>query len=129
MADTRHPWKYNTEGERIDAKNAAQLRYRQSDKYREAYLKSHLKRTYNITLEDYQALLAIQNYQCAICKIDGDYRSWKDGRQQRIPFCVDHCHNTGQVRGLLCNKCNVAIALLNENINSLTNAINYLMEN
>ena len=39
---------------------------------------------------------------------------------------VDHCHTTNKVRGLLCQKCNTAIGLLEDNITSLENAIKYL---
>lgn len=110
-----------------DAKKA-EKKYKASSKGRETYLRNHLKRKYNITLEYYKELLNIQDNKCAICLSDGDYRSWKDGRQQRIPFCVDHDHYTGNVRGLLCNKCNIGIAMLKEDIAILTNAINYLLE-
>lgn len=41
-------------------------------------------------------------------------------------LCVDHCHETGEVRGLLCSKCNTAIGMFQEDINVMYRAIEYL---
>lgn len=41
-------------------------------------------------------------------------------------WCVDHNHDTGQVRGILCNPCNLAIGLLNDNLDGVMNAVRYL---
>lgn len=70
-------------------------------------------------------MLEKQDGVCKIC-LGGDKRQWRDGRKQFLPLCVDHNHDTGEIRGLLCNKCNVAIALLGENTDVLHNAIRYL---
>lgn len=73
---------------------------------------------YKITMEDYNELRERQNYSCAICGIsEEDY-----GRALH----VDHCHETGIVRGLLCFTCNSAIGLLKDNVKNLKAAINYL---
>jgi hypothetical protein len=58
---------------------------------------------YGISVEQYEAMLASQNGKCKIC-----FRS--DAGHQRLKhFCVDHCHKTGVVRGLLCLKCNSSL--------------------
>ena len=54
---------------------------------------------------------------CGICK-----RPDSSG----IKLSVDHCHQTGKVRGLLCGNCNRALGLFRDNINLLTNAVSYL---
>lgn len=61
----------------------------------------YLKRTYNITLAMRQEVLEFQNYACYICKVPESY--FKNS------LAVDHCHETGKVRGLLCWRCNRAI--------------------
>ena len=61
-------------------------------------------------------LLEGQDYKCAICEnVDN--------------LAVDHCHSSGKIRGMLCNNCNNGIGRFKDNINSLQNAIKYLMEN
>lgn len=76
-----------------------------------------LKYRYDITKEQYDQLCEKQENRCAICKT-----SQSDLDR---PLDVDHCHLTGKVRGLLCNKCNQGIGLLKDNVNILKSAINY----
>jgi len=76
-----------------------------------------LRNRYNITLEDFNEMLKNQNNTCAICKKD---------KQGERDFHIDHCHTTGKVRGILCYKCNSSIGLLNDNIETLKEAIKYL---
>ena len=72
---------------------------------------------YGVTLDEYDAILALQNGVCAIC---GLYRS--DGR--RMP--LDHDHTTNEVRGILCSVCNRGIGAFQDNPETLQAAINYL---
>lgn len=65
-----------------------------------------LKRLYDITLEDYTMMLAAQNGRCAICLRTPD-------QEHHRVLHVDHDHQTGKVRGLLCSRCNTGIGLLN----------------
>lgn len=58
--------------------------------------KGHLWQKYGLTQEDYQALLAAQGGTCATCSATDQ-------------LCVDHCHATGQVRGILCFVCNTRL--------------------
>ena len=60
-------------------------------------------RRYGLSAEDYNKLLARQNGVYGICK--------RPGRK----LCVDHCHATGKVRGLLCHNCNSGLGLYNDN--------------
>lgn len=80
------------------------------DKYRDL----EYRRKYNLSLDEYNHLFQSQNGKCKICCTP-----------HKILY-VDHCHNTGKVRGLLCNSCNKALGLLKDNIMSLKNAILYL---
>lgn len=79
----------------------------------------HLKRRYGITEEDFQRMLEEQGGGCAICGLV----------QHDKPLHVDHDHNTGAVRGLLCLPCNTMLGKARDNINILSKAINYLAKN
>lgn len=72
----------------IDLKEAASSRY----------MSTSLKSRYGITLDDYNDMFDKQKGKCDICKT----HQMKLNRK----LCVDHCHTTGKVRGLLCNRCN-----------------------
>ena len=76
---------------------------------------------HGITLEQYQEMFDKQNGCCAICNVHQD--------KLKQALCVDHNHQTNKIRGLLCGKCNRGIGYLNDNINTLEQAINYLKIN
>ena len=106
--------------------NDPQFRARESARHR-AYYQAHkhernahlwqglLKRRYGITQAEYDALLAKQAGACAICR-----------RQPKGRLCVDHCHLTGRIRGLLCHKCNIGLGNLREDHRTLIAALAYL---
>lgn len=72
--------------------------------------------------EDYQKLLISQNYVCSICKKPETVKL-KSGEIKRL--AVDHCHDKGTVRGLLCYACNIGIGLLRHNPEILNKAAIY----
>lgn len=106
-----------------------QDRYRQSDKYVYTYKNAHLKRTYGITLEEYEAMYAAQGCVCAICGKSEFRRNYSGKRKELLPLFVDHCHTTNKVRGLLCSKCNSGLGMFEDSQENLTRAISYLKEN
>jgi len=77
--------------------------------------KSHLKRGFNLTLEEYDKLSA---NGCNICGV----MSEANGRR----LAVDHCHTTGLVRGVLCRRCNQSIGQFENNPELLLSAVRYL---
>lgn len=92
-----------------------------------AYAIKYSKRYhYGIAWEDYRSRLAAVGGRCEICERklhdNSDLRSGK----RSDAACVDHDHETGQVRGILCNRCNRAIGLLQERREILERAIAYL---
>jgi len=112
-----------------DKAKAIQQKYRESEKYVLTYVNSHLKRKYGINFDDYFLMYEAQNKSCKICKKPELRRNHKKKREQLLPLFVDHCHETGKVRGLLCSKCNSGIGMFEDNIESLIAAISYLKEN
>jgi hypothetical protein len=78
----------------------------------------HLKQRYGLTVEDWDSIFLEQKGSCKIC---GTHQSELDR-----PLYVDHDHETGEVRGLLCQKCNFGIANFRDNIELLKNAVIYL---
>lgn len=75
---------------------------------------------YSLTLEDVKTFWETKN--CQIC----NYKLSKDFGKSKRHLCFDHNHKTGKFRGILCNNCNSAIGYLNDDIEILKNAINYL---
>lgn len=90
----------------------------------EARRRSSLLRNYGITVGEYEDRLEAQGGVCAICGQDEPAVHGRTGKKFRLS--VDHCHQTGRVRGLLCQKCNRAIGLMNDNADLLKKAIYYL---
>ena len=80
-----------------------------------------LLKTYSISHEEYLCMLEKQDGKCYICKFkESDLLGGKKH------LCVDHCHKTKRVRGLLCDKCNRGIGLLQDSPEILFNAYLYL---
>ena len=83
------------------------------------YRGKHLEYKYGITHADYEEMLAKQEGCCAVCGIEEKYC-------EHSRLAVDHDHETGEVRALLCKKCNQAIGLLQDNSSFALNAYEYL---
>ena len=83
--------------------------------------KEKLQLRYGLTYEQWEKMREEQNFSCMICGISEDEYGKK--------LDVDHCHNTGKVRGLLCNPCNTMIGLARDNLKLLESAVQYLKLN
>jgi Autographiviridae endonuclease VII len=70
---------------------------------------------YGLSPQDFARMLARQNGLCANCKI-----------RPAETLCVDHCHETGMVRGLLCRKCNTGLGCFNDSPALMLKAVAYL---
>lgn len=71
---------------------------------------------YGISVDEYEILAGLQNHECKICGASDPERL----------LVVDHCHETGAVRGLLCDKCNVSIGRLGDTIESIEKVLAYM---
>ena len=81
----------------------------------------HLQYQYGISIEEYSMLAARQDNKCATCGKPAE-------ETHRKRLFVDHCHSTGKIRGLLCQQCNTALGMVNDDISKLSALISYLME-
>lgn len=93
---------------------------------REAVVRKNLKARYGITVEEVNAIHAEQNGRCKICDIE--IRSVLSYTTDGKRCVVDHNALTGEVRGLLCNSCNLFIGMAGEDMGRLHKAIVYLAE-
>jgi hypothetical protein len=89
------------------------------------YAKNRSWKSFGITVNDY---LRMYHEQKGVCKICGKEETVKNGPSGKLKdLSIDHCHKTNVIRGLLCNNCNRAIGLLNDDVNVLKSAIQYLI--
>lgn len=88
------------------------------------YRNKKLLWTFGITLEQYEQMEAAQGGVCAVCKQPEREVHPRSGKLRNL--AVDHNHETGAIRGLLCNACNRGIGLLNDNPDLLETAAKYL---
>lgn len=110
---------YRSENRERDRLKLQEKRYADPEKYRE-YDRRHSRtktlKKYGLTDQQFAELAKLQNGQCKICdKIPKDR------------LVVDHNHDTGVIRGLLCRQCNAAIGLLGDNIEGVQRAWSYLL--
>ena len=101
-------WKSATDKRRNGPKRIIELRQRRN---------RHLIRTYGISIEDYEDKLIKQGGVCGICN------RAKDGIKA---LAVDHDHESGKVRGILCENCNRGIGMFKHDQKLLNLAIAYL---
>lgn len=78
---------------------------------------------FGITVEQLEGMEASQAGLCAIC---GQPETTRGAHGKVKSLAVDHCHETGRIRGLLCNNCNRAIGLLGDSVDLLLKAVQYL---
>lgn len=108
----------------FDLAHAEKLRAKDRERYAASPKKhrsSKLKSKYGITIEEYEEMYKSQNGLCSIC---GKHKPdcGHDG------LVVDHCHEKGHVRELLCASCNHALGKFNDNIATVKNAVKYLIK-
>ena len=74
-----------------------------------------MRRKFSLTEDQYDDLM--KNEKCQICNVE------------LIKKCIDHCHTTNKIRGVLCNNCNTALGLVGDNIATIESMIKYLNTN
>jgi hypothetical protein len=82
----------------------------------------YLMRCYGITYNDYERMHREQDGLCALCLTEG----FTMAKHHKLKLVVDHCHTTGEVRGLLCHNCNRGLGLFQDNPDVLRKAASYV---
>lgn len=113
-------------------RNRERIRKQHRDKYYEnhaywrakarTYRRTAVLKMYGLTPEQYEQRLRDQDGKCAICRKPERIHHGS----KRVRLAVDHCKDTGAVRGLLCGACNRAIGALDHDTDTLRRAITYL---
>lgn len=114
---SRDPEKYRIISKKSWWKNHDANRKRDRERQHTQGFKKKLRQRYGISIEQYEKMAEKQKGLCFICE---------NLPRKGYRLSVDHDHITGQVRGLLCNECNIGIGYLRHDIQSLQRAINYL---
>lgn len=78
-----------------------------------------VKNKYGLTQDGFMEILEDQKYSCALCE-----KPFKEISKTQMH--IDHCHETGKIRGLLCMKCNVGLGMLGDNEEGLLKALSYV---
>ena len=106
-------------------KNHPEKTKKYDKEYQKQWRKNHPKKMmekklkkYNLSHEDWLEMWESQDERCAICGKSFDKPSGA---------YIDHNHETGEIRGLLCNKCNLGIGFLNDDPELTMNATRYLL--
>ncbi len=89
---------------------------------KKSWEKGYFKRTYGLSLDEYQDMFERSEHKCNICGSEG----FRINSKAKNTLCVDHDHETGKIRGLLCHNCNRALGLLQDDTTLLEKAIKYL---
>jgi len=102
-----------------DCKKQYDTEYKKTDNYKKKVRKSKWKEAkINITYEKYEEMLKEQEGKCGICgTVENQFGKG---------MCVDHCHETGTIRGLLCTECNLGLGHFKDQTKLLENAKQYL---
>ena len=127
-SDPEFKAKKKAQGAAWAKKNRAKIREKiqndpvEKEKQRLWAMGSNLKTIYGITLDQYFALYEAQGGTCSLCP--AKMSPVASGPANRL--CVDHCHETGEIRGLLCKSCNTALGAFRDDPIRLQKAIDYL---
>lgn len=103
-----------------DCQKESSKKYLSTDKGATTTRQAHLRRKYSMDLQAYEELLLSQGNKCKICGVGSN----SDSRANYL--VIDHNHTTGEIRGLLCTKCNALLGLAQDREDILEEAKQYL---
>ena len=92
-----------------------------------SHRRANMLNKYGLTVERYDEMWAEQSGKCVICSVGMvNIHTDGDSKNKSNTANIDHCHDTGKVRGILCATCNKGLGLFYDRVDLLENAINYL---
>jgi len=97
-----------------------------SSRCRHCISAAFLKYRYKLSIEEFECLRQNQEGKCAICRNKLEIHSDSSVRTKKV--AVDHCHETGKVRGLLCSNCNTGLGMFKDDYKLLQAASEYLLK-
>jgi hypothetical protein len=106
-----HLERYTSSNNCVECNSISMQRRKESARW------SRIKKLYGIDQNQFDGMVLAQKAKCSICDADLNPKNTH----------IDHCHTTGAVRELLCSKCNQAIGLVNESLETLEKIKQYLM--
>lgn len=110
---------YLQNSDRIKAQSKAWKKaHKGQQNIRDANRNAGYSRRYGITLTDYNNMFVAQAGKCNICRTHQS--------ELKKALRVDHCHQTGKVRGLLCHNCNIGIGMLQDDPDIIKSALIYI---
>lgn len=109
----RHP-------ERVKQSKKASREVSKGRKATDTDVDYYMRKRYGISLSDYNRMLVDQDGKCAAC-------GTTEVRNGKTRFDIDHNHETGEVRGLLCGHCNRALGMLADSVDRATMLLTYIM--
>ena len=102
---------------------------------KEYYQKTKKERTdadlhyrYGISLAEYEEMREAQGYKCYCCGVSEKELEELYPNSHHKKLCIDHCHKTGKVRKLICNRCNTLVGYLEKREHMLETALKYIDE-
>lgn len=108
--------------EQVRAKRREYMRqWRAADRNRERIYK--MRSRYGIDADEYQRIHDAQGGVCAIC---GNAETSRHSSGAVKSLAIDHCHESGDVRGLLCHRCNRVLGLLGDDPDLIRVAAEYV---
>ncbi len=83
----------------------------------------HLRRKYDLSLEEYDQMVQLQGGTCALCPA-----TTPGGKHNNDNWFIDHDHVTGKVRELLCFDCNIVLGIIKDSPEHLGRMITYILK-
>ena len=112
----KHKRKKQTYQDRADYFREYMREYQRKNK--DTLVPYNRARRYGLDVESMEELLEQAGDKCPICELDFDVET--TGK------CIDHYHETGEIRGVICNKCNMAAGMLRDDVEAMKRLIKHI---